>query len=92
MKSSYEELSQFDNSRGLKQLINKWDVLSENIMDYVIGKPIIIPDLFVVSQSRHIVHKLVVFLSSYFLIRNIIIILINIFYYLRETSAIMSLR
>ena len=52
-------------SKSLKTLIKKWDILSSNLSTYRSDDPILLPDLFVISQSRGRTSELVYGLSQY---------------------------
>ena len=65
MYPDYEELKGFEEAEGLKELLGKWEILSANLEKEPVKAPILLPDLFVISESSHMTSRFVEALSSY---------------------------
>ena len=51
MTMCYKKIMSQNGLTEFKALIEKWETLSENLLDKPSGVPIILPDLFLVSRS-----------------------------------------
>ncbi|MBQ9850449.1 MAG: hypothetical protein IJO36_07090 [Clostridia bacterium] len=65
MNNYYEQLMSFKGADELKELIKRWDVLSDNISRRSFDAPILLPDLFVYTCSGYGNTKLISLLSEY---------------------------
>ncbi|MBR2724782.1 MAG: hypothetical protein IKB72_05030 [Ruminococcus sp.] len=65
MNSYYEQLLNFKGAEELKEVIDKWEVLSLNIEKHPLDSPIVLPDLFLYTHSGYGNTRLISLLSEY---------------------------
>ncbi len=65
MNDYYEQLMNFKGADGIKALVKKWDILSENINKRSFNAPILLPDLFVYTRPGYGNTKLLSLICEY---------------------------
>ncbi len=65
MNNYYEQLMNFKGADELKELVGRWEILSENISKRSFDAPIVLPDLFVYTRAGYGNTKLLSLLSDY---------------------------
>lgn len=61
----YEKLIGFEGAQGLRDLLDKWEMLSSNLEYFPAKAPIILPDLFIVAESDFTISQFVDVLADY---------------------------
>ena len=70
MQTSYEKIMALNGLSDFKKLINQWSALSSNMKEKYSGAPIILPDIFLVSDSGAGRSHLLELLSDFLTERN----------------------
>lgn len=65
MKTYYDRLMAFDGAEHLKELVRRWEILSENLNKRSFNAPIVLPDLFVYTSPGYGNTRLLALLSDY---------------------------
>lgn len=65
MNNYYEQLMNFKGADELKELVGRWEILSENISKRSFDAPIVLPDLFIYTRAGYGNTKLLSLLSDY---------------------------
>lgn len=65
MNTYYEQLMEFKGADELKELVKRWDILSDNISKRSFDAPIVLPDLFVYTCPGYGNTNLLTLLSEY---------------------------
>ena len=65
MENYYDKLMSFKGADELRELITKWNTLSENISKRTFDAPIVLPDLFIYTRPGYGNTRLLALLSEY---------------------------
>ncbi len=65
MNTYYDQLMEFKGADELKELVKKWDILSDNINTRSFNAPIVLPDLFVYTHPGYGNTNLLALISEY---------------------------
>lgn len=65
MENYYDKLMSFKGADELKEMITKWNTLSENISKRTFDAPIVLPDLFIYTRPGYGNTRLLALLSEY---------------------------
>ena len=65
MNTYYEQLLNYNGADELIEVVKKWEIISQNIIQRPINVPIILPDLFLYTQSGYGKTKLLSLLAEY---------------------------
>ena len=70
MHGEYKNSAMMEGAEGLKDLLKKWETLSANLGQFPPDAPILLPDLFVVSQSDSLMKELMEQLSGWLIAKK----------------------
>ncbi|MDO5132654.1 MAG: hypothetical protein Q4D81_06700 [Eubacteriales bacterium] len=70
MNRYYEKLINIEGAERLRELVDKWETLSANLERFPAKAPILLPDLFVVSESDYTTSRFVDALGDYLIAKK----------------------